>query len=116
MNIEKKRELAQAVIDSGSACPELKEAAQGYIDAIGTDGELEAAKALIAEAEEDVMPIESSLAFFKSDAAKAAFGEDVAAGLVAKAEEVIAAGGKTCFCDGCTAGKALLDIKEELLG
>ena len=38
------RDLAQAVIDAQSACKEFKEAAQNYIDSIGTDKEAEAAK------------------------------------------------------------------------
>ena len=116
MNIEKKREMAQAFIDAGSACPEIKEAAQNYIDAIGTDKEQEAAKALVAEAAEDIQPIENSLAFFSSDAGKAHFGEELAAQLVKKAEEVISEGGKYCFCEACTAAKALLDVKEEFIG
>ena len=115
MTIDEKRALGQAVLDADSACPEFKEVAQNYLDAIGTENEKAAAKALIEEAAEDIQPIGNALAFFASDAGKAHFGEELQAKLVEKAKEVIATGGQYCFCAGCTAAKAIIDAREELV-
>ena len=116
MNIEEKRALAQAVIDADSACPEFKEVAQNYLDAIGTDMEKQAAKTLVEEAAEDIQPIGNALAFFASEKAKEFFGEELQAQMVEKAKAVIASGGQYCFCAGCTAAKAIIDARDELMG
>ncbi|MBQ8981517.1 MAG: molecular chaperone Hsp90, partial [Eubacterium sp.] len=80
--------MAQAVLDAPSACPEFKEAAQKYIDAIGTDAEKDAAAALVAEAKEDISPIDGTIAFFATDMAKDIFGADLAAQKLAHAKEI----------------------------
>lgn len=108
-------EKVKEVLAAPSCCPELKEAAQKYLDALDTADEKAAAKFLVAELEEDVQSIESTLAFFSSDAGKAYFGAEKAAELTEAAKKVIAAGGKTCFCPACAAGQAILDKKEALL-
>jgi len=115
MTIEEKKALAQAVLDADSACPEFKEVAQKYIDAIGTENEQAAGKALVEEAAEDIQPIGNSLAFFSSEMGKEFFGEELQAQMIQKATEVIASGGQYCFCPGCTAAKAIIDAREELL-
>ena len=107
--------LAQAAIDAGSACAELKAAAQNYLDAAGTAGEKEAARILVAEAEEDICEIGPTIAFFESEAAKEIFGAEQAAAIAAHSREVQAAGGKYCDCPGCTAAKAIIDAKAEFL-
>ena len=56
--IEKVNEL----IEAPSCCPEAKAAAQSWLDSIGTDEEAAKAKALIAELEQDTMPVEELLA------------------------------------------------------
>ena len=97
MTAEKKNELAQAVLDAPSACPEFKECAKAYLDANEADKE-EKAKILIAEAKEDISPI-----------------DDVAAQKLAHAKEIKAQGALYCDCPGCTAAKALIDNEEEFL-
>ncbi len=106
------REMAQAVIDAPSACPEFKEAAQNYLDAIGTDGEKKAAEILVAEAKEDISPIDGTIAFFATDMAKEIFGEEVAAQKLAHAKEIKAQGAIYCDCPGCVAAKAIIDNKD----
>ncbi|MBQ7740949.1 MAG: hypothetical protein IJT65_06940 [Eubacterium sp.] len=110
-----KRELAQAVIDSSNACAELKDAAQKYIDSLGTEEEIKYAKFLIAEAEEDICSIDSAIAFLQSDKAKEIFGEELAN---AKLQETLnnkANGEVFCGCEGCRAAKAIIDNKALLL-
>ena len=108
-------EKVKEVLAAPSCCPELKAAAQTYLDVLGTPDEKEAGKLLVAELEEDVQDIDSVLAFFSSDDGKAYFGAEKATEMAEAAKKVKEAGGKTCFCPACTAGQAILDKKGVLL-
>lgn len=108
-------EKVKEVIAAPSCCPELKAAAQTYLDVLDTPDEKEAGKLLVAELEEDVQSIDDTLEFFSSDAGKAVFGAEAAAKMVETAQKVKAAGGKICFCPACSAGQAILDKKAVLL-
>ncbi len=101
--------MAQAVLDATSACPEFKEAAQKYLDAIGTSDEKKAGEILIAEAKEDISPIDGTIAFFATDMAKDIFGADVAAQKLAHAKEIKANGAIYCDCPGCTAALEIIN-------
>ena len=59
-----KTDLVKAVLNTPSACPEFKEAAQNYLDSIGTDKEKEAGRILVEEAQEDISPIDGTIQFF----------------------------------------------------
>lgn len=107
-----KKELAQAVLDAFSACSEFKEAAQNYIDSIGTEKESEAGKALVAEAEADIIPIDGAIAFFKSDKAKEIFGEETVKEKLAQTLKNKENGNKYCGCPGCAAAEAIINNKE----
>ena len=102
-------ELAQAVLEATSACAELKAAAQQYLDAVGTAEEAEAGKALVAEAKEDIAPIDGTIAFFTTDLATQIFGAEIAAEKLAHAKESKAQGAIYCDCPGCSAAKAIID-------
>ena len=52
------KELTQDLLQAPSACKEVKEAAQNYLDAAGTEKEAEAATAYVKELEADIMPID----------------------------------------------------------
>ena len=106
-----KKALAQAVLDAQSACPELKEAAQKFIDSTGTEKEAEAGKILLAEAEEDICFIDGTIAFFESDMAKQIFGEEGAKEKLEGAKQAKANGAVYCNCPGCTAAKGIIDNK-----
>ncbi len=103
------------IIAAPSCCPELKEIAQKYLDALDTEEEKAAGKLLIAELEEDVQSIDDTLEFFSSEAGKTLIGEDAAESMVEIAKKVKSTGGKICFCPACTAGQAILDKKDVLL-
>ena len=47
------QELTADLLAAPSACKEIKEAAQNYLDAVGKDTEAKAAKAYVAELEAD---------------------------------------------------------------
>ncbi len=109
-----KTELTQKVNDviaAPSCCPELKAVAQAYLAALGTAGEADAAKALLAELEEDVSSIDGLIGFAESERGKSFFGAEKAAGLAAAAKKAKADGTKYCICPACTAGGAILDNK-----
>ena len=108
-------EKVKEVLAAPSCCPELKAAAQTYLDVLDTPDEKEAGKLLVAELEEDVQSIDDTLEFFSSDAGKALFGAEAAAAMVETGKKIKAAGGKICFCPACTAGQAILDKKDILL-
>lgn len=76
----------------------------------------EKAETLIAALNECVESIDDVLPFFASDKAKELFGEEQAAAMLKKGQEVKAAGGDTCFCPACTNGKFVLDHQDLLLG
>ena len=57
------KELTQDLLQASSACKEVKEAAQNYLDAAGTEKEADAATAYVKELEADIMPIDGLISF-----------------------------------------------------
>lgn len=109
--IEKSHELMNA-----STCSsEAREAAQNWLDAVGTAEEKAETKKYIDELEEDIMPIDSLIGFAQSEEGAAYFGADTAANIAAHAKDIKAAGAKYCDCPACTIVAAILDKKSELL-
>ncbi len=96
------------------ALPELKEAAQKWLDTMD-DGEANqaAAKAYIAALEQSICTVDEVVAFTSSPEAKNTFG-DKAAEMAAHAQELKASGAQYCDCDACKLVKAILDKKEYL--
>ena len=109
--IEKVNEL----VNAPTCSPETKEAAKGWLAAVGTDKEAEETKALIAELEEDIMPIDTLIAFAGSEAGAKVFGEEKAKEVAAHGEEIKAGGAKYCDCPACAAVEAILAKKDEIL-
>ena len=105
-----------AVIDAPSAYAGLKDVAKDYLASVGKADEKAKAEKLIAALNECVESIDDVLPFFASDKAKELFGEEQAAAMLKKGQEVKAAGGDTCFCPACTNGKFVLDHRDLLLG
>ena len=65
-----KTEMVKEILQAGSACQELKTAAQNYLDAVGTADEQDKAETLVAECEADVMKCADVIVFMKTDAEK----------------------------------------------
>ena len=104
------RELTEDLLAAPSACAEVKETAQNYLDAIGGENEAAAAKTFVAELEEDIMPIDGLIAFAESD-----MGEEGAKNILIHAKEIKSNGAKYCDCPACAACEALLEKKDEIL-
>ncbi len=103
------------LMDSPTCCMEAKEAAQRWLDSVGTSSEKAETENYIKELEEDIMPIEQLIAFAGSDAGKNYFGADKAADIQAHGKEILNAGGKYCDCPACLIVKEILDHKDEML-
>lgn len=103
-------------IDGSPSCSkEAKDAAQAWLNAVGTANEAEETKKYIAELEADITTIDGLIAFAGSDAGKSVFGADVAPKVVEQAKAAKANGAVYCFCDACKAAEAILSKKSELL-
>ena len=72
------KELTQDLLQAPSACKEVKEAAQNYLDAAGTEKEADAATAYVKELEADIMPIDNLIGFAESEGRSQYFGVDAA--------------------------------------
>lgn len=103
------------LIDAPTCSAEAREAAQAWLDAVGTAGEAEETKKYIAELEEDIVTVEGLEAFAESEAGAKVFGAD-APNVAAHAREIKAAEAKYCDCPACAAVEAILAKKDELLG
>lgn len=108
-------EKLKEMMNAPSCCADAKEAAQNWLDAVGTDKEAEQTKNLIAELEQDIMPVDGLIAFAESEAGAQIFGEERAKAVAAHGKEIKAAGGKYCDCGACAAVAAILEKKDELL-
>lgn len=109
------RELTEDLLAAPSACAEVKETAQAYLDAIGTEKESTAAKTFVAELEEDIIPIDGLIAFAESDMGAKVFGEEGAKNILIHAKDRKAAGAAYCDCPACAACEALLNQKDQIL-
>ena len=103
------RELTEDLLAAPSACKEIKDAAQNYLNAVGTEKESEVAKAYVDELEADIMPIDGLIAFAESDMGAKVFGEEGAKNILIHAKDRKAAGEKYCDCPACAACEALLN-------
>ena len=118
MNENKRKfieEKTKEVLAAPSCCPELKEMAQKWLDAENTQEETEVTKEYLQELSEDVLPIDSLIGFASSEHGAEVFGEEKAKEMVAAAKKAKEAGTKYCICPACTAGGAILDLKNELM-
>ena len=107
---EKTHELMSAT----SCCQELKEMAQKWLDAVGTDREAEVTKEYFKELEEDVTPIDGLISFIGSEMGAQIFGEERAKAMLEHAKEIKANGAEYCDCPACTAAVAILEKKEDI--
>lgn len=108
--VEKTKELMNAPTCSS----ETKEAAQKWLDAVGTETESTETKAYIQELEEDIMPLDTLISFAESEGGAQVFG-DAAPDVAAHAKQLKANGEKYCDCPACLAVADILKKKDDLL-
>ncbi len=107
-------EKTKELIAAPTCSQEAKEAAQAWLDAVGTEKEQEETKKYIAELEDDIVTVDGLIAFAESEAGKGVFGEK-APEVAAHGREIKAAGAKYCDCPACQAVEAILSKKAEML-
>lgn len=108
-------EKVNELINAPTCSAETREAAERWLAAIGTDKEAEETKKFIAELEEDIMPVDTLIAFAGSEAGAKVFGEEKAKDVAAHGEEIKAAGARYCDCPACAAVEAILEKKGDIL-
>ena len=110
------QENTHDLMNAASCYAGFKEAAQAWLDAVGTDKEAEMTKKYIEELEADIMPVDGLIAFAESEAGAQVFGPEKTKEVAAHGKEIKAAGAKYCDCPACAAAEAILSKKEQMLG
>lgn len=108
--IEKTNEM----ISFDFCCPDLRETANCWLNAIGTDKEQQATCDYIAEIEDCLMPIDGLIEFAESERCAKLFG-DKQKDEITHAYQLKADGAEYCDCPVCKAGLSVLEKKTELL-
>lgn len=107
--VDKMKELL-----SGHCWEPMKEAAQEWVDAVGTEAEDLAKEKLLPFLKGSVATVDEMLETFSAADAKEKFG-DMADEILKHAEELKAQGKKFCDCPACTKAKEILsDLGEKL--
>lgn len=109
--VEKTKELMSAP----SCSKEAKDAAQSWLDSVGTEREAEETKKYIVELEEDIVTVDGLIAFAESEAGAKVFGVEKAKEVAEHGKELKAEGKPYCDCPACAAVEAILEKKEEIL-
>lgn len=103
------------LMNAATCCDDAKAVCEKWLESEGTDSEAEMNKALIAELEEDLIPIDGLISFAKSEMGAQVFGEK-APEVAAHGEKIKAEGARYCDCPACTIVAQILDKKAEILG
>lgn len=103
--IEKTKDLL-----SGHCYAPLKEAAEKWMAAVGTDGENAAREAFIAGLKEGIMSIDEVIDLFEKDFMIEKFGAEQAKAIHDHAAEAKANGAVWCDCPACTKARTILEM------
>ena len=111
---ERLADKTRALIAVPHTVPELKQAAQKWLDTM-EDGQsnAEATKAYIAALEDGIMTVDEIVAFTGSPAAKDVFGDQLPQ-FQAHAKQLKESGARYCDCDACKLVEEILKDKEFL--
>ena len=107
-------QLVQALLDAPSSNPTVKEFAQSWLDAEGTEKQAALTKQLVPLAEQNIALIDETIGFAGSELATQILGAEGAANLLQHAKDIKAKGAKFCDCPGCVACKHIIDLKAEI--
>ena len=108
-------QLVQALLDAPQSNPTVKEFAQSWLDAEGTEKQAELTKQLVSVAEQNIALIDEVIDYARSERAIQSLGEEGAAKLLQHAKDIKAEGAKFCDCQACVAAKNIIDLKAEIL-
>ena len=108
-------QLVQALLDAPQSNATVKEFAQSWLDAEGTEKQAELTKQLVSVAEQNIALIDETIGFAGSELAVQILGEEGAANLLQHAKDIKAQGAEFCDCPSCTAAKNIIDLKAEIV-
>lgn len=108
-------EQTHRLMEAASCSQEAKQAAQAWLDALGTLQQEEETRKYLQELEEDVVTVDGLIAFAQSPAGEKVFGPQGAAKLADHGRQLKADGAKYCDCPACSAAAAILEQREGLL-
>ena len=92
----------------------VKEFAQSWFDAEGTEKQAELTKQLVSVAEQNIALIDEVIDYARSERAIQSLGEEGAANLLQHAKDIKAEGAEFCDCAACVAAKNIIDLKAEI--
>ena len=107
-------QLVQALLDAPKSNPTVKEFAQSWFDAEGTEKQAELTKQLVSVAEQNIALIDEVIDYARSERAIQSLGEEGAANLLQHAKDIKAKGAEFCDCPGCVAAKNIIDLKAKI--
>ena len=107
-------QLVQALLDAPQSNATVKEFAQSWLDAEGTEKQAELTKQLVSVAEQNIALIDETIGFAGSELAVQILGEEGAAKLLQHAKDIKAEGAEFCDCSSCTVAKKIIDLKAEI--
>ena len=105
---------AEQLVTLPGCCVELKQAARNWLETYNdTDANQAAAKAFIKELEEDILPVDDCISFFRTDMAKELFGGKTEE-ILAHMEQIKSEGAAHCDCPACSLAAEILEKKDYL--
>ena len=107
-------QLVQALLDAPTSNETVKEFAQSWLDAEGTEKQAELTKQLVSVAEQNIALIDETIGFAGSELAVQILGKEGAANLLQHAKDIKAQGAEFCDCPGCVVAKNIIDLKAEI--
>ena len=108
-------QLVQALLDAPKSNPTVKEFAQSWFAAEGTEKQAELTKQLVSVAEQNIALIDEVIDYARSERAIQSLGEEGAAKLLQHAKDLKAEGAEFCDCQACVAAKNIIDLKAEIM-
>lgn len=98
----------EELLAAGSSSQNTRESCETWKKAIAEGGDADTATKVLLDALDEHHTTIDELIAFASGTAKELMGEEAAAGMLAHAKEIKAAGAKYCDCAACTATHELL--------
>lgn len=111
--LDRVTEQTRLLMAAPSCSQEARQAAQDWLDALGTDREAAQTQAYLQELEEDLVTVDELIAFAQSAAGRQVFGPE-AANVAAHGRALKEAGARFCDCPACQAAAAILTETDRL--
>ena len=106
--LDKVVNLTHELLNAPTCCQELKDVANGWLEAVGGENEESMTKEYITELKEDIMPIENLIAFAGSKKGQMYFGEEKAKEIVQHSQQIRSQGAQYCDCPACAIVEKIL--------